>query len=123
MFSLEEISSWSLDEIRFHIRELLLKGQRFSVTPTEGGWVARIEDTGGTRLWEHSGWDERILLLDAFGWLWLRQQARPSPDSPWNRRNPLTQKSLELQLPPIPDPEDVDPEEVLAVYGLRKKTI
>lgn len=123
MFSLEEMASWTLEEVRHQIKELLPKGHKFGVRQLEGdeGWEAHYEDAEGNVLWRRSGLDERVLLLDAFGWLFVQQRSRPAPGSPWNKRPPVAQQPIEHRPVEIPDPEDLDPAEVLAVYGYGPK--
>lgn len=122
MLSLEDMAAWTLDEIRAHIRRFLPEGHTFHFGQDDG-WKARLESPDGEILWERTGLDERVLLLDAFGWLWVRRQGAPSVDSPWGRRKGPEQKLVEQPPVQIPDPEDLDPAEVMSVYeAARKKT-
>lgn len=118
---MEEMAAWSLDEIRDHIQRLLPEGHTFVSLASASTWLARIEDPDGTRLWEKMGLDQRILLLDAFGWLWLQGHASPEPGTPWARKLTLEPQPVAKRSSRDPDPEDLDPEEVKAVYGLGRK--
>jgi len=91
--------------------------------PGEGLFNVLVRRIGenGIVLWSQSGIDERILLLDLAGWLWFDRLPQPPPGSPWTLRNnraaparrPIGLPHLETSMP---DPEDLDPEEVQTVY-------
>jgi len=122
MPTLEEMTSWSLDEIRLHIQRHLPADHQFFVEEGDFGWKVRFEAPDGAQLWEQVGFDERVVLLDAFGWLWLRKSpTEQAPGSPWVRRPDLRQEHVVRPPTTEPDPEDLDPDEVLAVYGYERK--
>ena len=134
MFTFEEINSWEAPEIVRQIESRLEPGWRFVCEPDMGMWAARIEqpdDDGEAKvLWEDESPDQRLVLFNAFGWVWARHQPQRAADSPWRRRRDLTRKSVtqgvsasSTSYPEVPDPEDLDPSEVLAVYekGLGKR--
>jgi hypothetical protein len=129
--TLEEVTTWSPDEIRAAIRDLLPKGWAFEEKPfTEGSRRIRLLRPGEKELeveWSEYHIDARLLLLGAYGHLWLRQH-QPHRDSPWVRRNNPTREAVTRRVNTsgrshIPDPADVDPDEVEAVYeeARRKK--
>jgi hypothetical protein len=130
MATLEEVVVWSLDEIRGGICELLPAGWVFEEDPV-GQRAARVRllrpgEEGPQVEWEDTHHDLRLLLLGAYGHLWLRQH-QVRPDSPWVRRHNPTREAVTRQVlarfPRVPDPADVDPSEVQAVYETtRKKT-
>jgi hypothetical protein len=126
MPSVEEMAAWTLDEIKVHIQLILPKGHQFvfgrrQAADSLAPWAARFEDSDGKGLWEQSGMDERVLLLDAFGWLWRQQQPAAAPGTPWAQKEGLRQQHIVRRPSNDPEPEDLDPAEVLAVYGLGPK--
>ena len=130
MATLEEVTAWSVDEIRAEIRATLPAGWVFEEKQLPRG-VRRARflrpDAKGdlVPVWGDTHMDERLLLLGAYGLLWTRDH-RPHPDSPWIRRNNPTREAVTRQVIAkqrcsVPDPEDVDPEEVAAVYEKARK--
>ena len=129
--TLEEVTTWSLDEIRFGIQDLLPKGWVFEEKPlAKGSRRVRLLRPGEKELeveWGRYHVDPRLLLLGAYGHLWLRHH-QPHRDSPWVRRNNSTREAVTRQVNAsyrsrVLDPADVDPDEVEAVYeeARRKK--
>jgi hypothetical protein len=123
--TLEEVTAWSLDDIREGIRVLMPEGWVFEERSQHVRLMCPLEK-GFKVEWEHFHIDPKYLLLGAYGHLWLRQH-KPSPDSPWVRRNNPSREAVTRQVARrtpccIPDPADVDPAEVEAVYEqVRKK--
>jgi len=133
MLSLEEMTSWSPEDIRAAIAAELPLGWSF-VPDVVNSWVhAKIVDAEGTVLWEDSSADQRLLYFNAYGWLNLRSSQARHPAwrprtkevDPSERRSPREWPS-EAEFKPrahqggaeasIPDPEDLDPAEVYSVY-------
>lgn len=122
----EELLLWSNADICKQIQVLLEPNWAFDYAFDNSGgvWVARVvvkasadDDTEEKTLWEGNEPDERLVLFDAYGWLWLKTQTRPAKDSPWHRTRELTRESVSKYInSKIPDPEDVQPDEVQAVY-------
>ena len=129
MTTLEEVTAWSLDEIRAGIALRLPEGWSFEEKAHPEGtlraWIFSTSPDGTPVVeWQDTHIDPKFLLLGAFGFLWLRGN-RPHPDSPWIRRHNPTREAMTRQVNTlrcaVPDPPDVDPEEVLAVYRNAKK--
>lgn len=126
--TLEEVVAWSLDEIRGGIGALLPEGWIFEEKSVgQGSTRIRLLSPGenGPQVeWEDYHIDLRILLFGAYGHLWMRQN-QPHPDSPWvRRRNPIREAILRqvfARPSNIPDPADVEPGEVEAVYERTRK--
>ena len=82
---------------------------------------AKGEEGAEKILFEDWGIDFRILLFNAIGWLMQRSQPKPAPGSPWVRRHDDTrarvQKVVFRGAAGAPDPADLDPGEIQAVYG------
>jgi hypothetical protein len=123
MHSLEEIAGWSLEEIRREILKLLPKDHRLIFGPgtDEDTLSVHIETPEGKLLWRREGFEERTLLLDAFGWLWTQKRPAPGLGTPWAQKRFPKLQHVPFKTSGIPDPADVDPEEVLAVYGYGRK--
>ncbi len=117
-----EMTAWSLDEVRAHLRRVLPSGWKFEQGEAEEFLWAQILDENGGAIWDHVHMDERLLLLDAFCWLYFRPQPKPE-NSVWSeRRAELTRRGvMQKVLESVPDPEDLNPEEVRSVYGLDRK--
>jgi hypothetical protein len=120
--TLEEMTAWTVDELRTEIAALLPDEWRF-----RSGWdgnltrwaafIERLEDEKWAVVWHGESPDERLLLFNAFGNLWLERQPKPASGSPWDpfrqtRRGPMRVPTSSG----VPDPEDLDPAEVAAVY-------
>lgn len=128
MLSVEEMTAWTNDDILVQIETLKPKGTFFRCVfnEEERFWHARFERFDEAQrkrvvLWEEFGPDERLTLFNAFGWIWARQQPLPPKDSPWSpHRRDLRQQAVRGRATTpghsVPDPEDLDPEEVQAVY-------
>lgn len=130
MTTLEEVSTWSLDEIRAGIASKLPEGWVFEEKARPGGAVGvriyRLSPEGTPVVeWQDIHIDSKYLLLGAFGFLWLRNIPR-NPDSPWIRRSNPTREAMTRRVNAFhcttPDPPDVDPEEVQAVYKKKPLT-
>lgn len=115
----EEILVATDVELDSEIRTLLQDGESFSIE-FDQGWYAEIRKLDSV-VWWGSGFDERLLKLDAYGWLWLRKH--PVKRSPqWANRSELTRERVAAKAHEAMDPEDLDPQEVASVYeAVRKK--
>lgn len=120
---IEDLYLASLEEIQTAIRLSLKSGWQLVIEPLPiGVWSAILYDETDVNRWEDEQVDQRILLFNLYGW--LRREAGVQPSHPvWCRRG-------EVQIPShfgrkahqgtviIPDPGDIDPDEVALVYGL-----
>jgi hypothetical protein len=135
MHPLEELSYWSIAAIREGLPRLLPEGWVFEESPSEGLWGAKIYSPDKVE-WQERSFDERLLLLGAYGFLWMLGY-KSNEDSPWFRPNTQTRedslakinsvqfvpvfntaKVVPMSRPNVPDPPDLDPSEVFSVYGL-----
>jgi len=120
--SIQEISAWSLDEIRGEIERLLPEDWQFRDGWDQNTlcWFVCFERFGEAPdpvlIWEDSTSDHRINLLNAFGHLWTKLQPKPQPDSPWSRQQELTAEHVRQKALELADPEDLDPDEIKSVY-------
>lgn len=111
-----EVASLSEDALEAEIQGLLRPDERFDFFQKQHYWYAEVWREPES-LWRNTGFDKRLLLLDTYGWLWAR--LNPATSHLW------TSRKQELPRPPpawqetssVPDPEDLDPSEVDAVYG------
>lgn len=119
MPSVEEMTAWTTEDIEAEIRVSLPKNWQFEHGCSETGGWAIIRDEEGETKWETAMVpDERLLLFNAYGWLITRSAVPRLPA--WARRKGEIPKPLvgHFSLPgvSVPDPEDLDPAEVAAVY-------
>lgn len=128
MPSIERISIWTNEETVEEIKRLLPEDSSFVENCRDGWFFGRIQQalpdsSEPSVLWEDINADRHLLLLNAFGWLWLRGQKeshpiwRPRPNSQPSRRHPAP-------FPNTPDPPDLDPENIRGVYegGPKRKS-
>lgn len=88
----------------------------------EGYWKAAFVDGGGTIVWDDAVPAANILLRNAYAWLALRSSPRRQGPA-WVRRRELTLAQVNadaLRKARVPDPPDVDPQEVEAVYQAKR---
>lgn len=123
MFAIEEVAAWSNADIVAHIEEFKPVGHNFQhgYDRESQFWFVRFYDQRQTDpVWEDYSPDERLALYNAFGWVWASSQPAPAPGSAWHRRQELTPKAVTKKVAlgghTVPDPEDIDPLEVQAVY-------
>jgi hypothetical protein len=114
MFSIEEIISWTAEEAIERIKHVIPKSWEYSYSE-EGGWHRiSLKDEDGELLWSGEHADLKILALDALGWYRLRNHEVKNPM--WKPR----ENEVSFQRPPVsesvPDPPDLNPKEVDAVY-------
>lgn len=120
MPSIEQIATWTVEEILGEIQRLLPEGTAFVEAAKEGWHVATVQQRGAENaepqiLWTDNGPDRRLVLLNAFGWLWLRGQKPKHPA--WKPRGTEPARRHPAgAFPTVPDPPDLDPENVRSVY-------
>src|SRR5271166_2871739 len=127
MPSLEEISTWTIQDIRTEIQKLVPEGHTFAESVKDGWHFAVLQCTAPSSnlsevLWSDQNPDRKLLLLNAFGWLWLRGQKPKHPA--WKaHRGGQPARRHPAPFPKIADPPDLDPKEIRAVYekGPNKK--
>lgn len=126
MPSPELASAWTIEELRAELQVVLPSGWSYELSRNpEGFWTVRVENAEKGAEYEESHADPRFCLLNAYGHLWMRNAPKPSELSPWVRRSPeLTQRfvthAASNRTQDVPDPEDVNPAEVEAVYRSRR---
>jgi len=119
---LEEMTAWSIDEIVAAIYTLVPREWYFDRWDDDHGLHARVvANETGEVMWDDTHADERLLLFNAYGWLWARNQPKLAPDDPWNRRRELTSAAVSRMAMRIPDPEDLQPDEIRSVYEQHRK--
>jgi hypothetical protein len=114
--TLAEMTAWSVEEIQAAVRRALPDDWRFSGSRV-GPFRATIRDASGSQQWSGEGLDERLLMLDAYAWLLLRDHKAPE-EGPWApRRRELTHRIVQADAEAFADPPDLDPAELDAVYS------
>ena len=124
MPTIEEMTAWTIDDIQSEIAQILPSGWAFDFDfdPDSGGWWAKFVVGSGDQEQTAREWfncpEQRLLLLNAYGWL-VSRDAKPRHPM-WARRTTQIPKPIigQRHLPGIsvPDPEDIDPSEVQLVY-------
>lgn len=133
MPTLEEMTTWSPDEVLQEIQRVLPKGWTLKSGTTKTGFhvsvlLPAVEGEERVLAWEDYHVDQRILLFNAYDWIVTRGGSSVPVKSPISRRQRLAQQAgtrwaEALRKEAVSDPEDVDPDEVNAVYEtFRKKT-
>jgi hypothetical protein len=115
MASLQEMSAWSAEEAYREVMASMPDGWSFSITRQEGPWVGLFLDTDGGQVWRSEpSADPRIVLIESYVWIHI---GRSEPSDPrWARRPdrpaapPMGFKSN------VPDPDDLNPEEIAGLY-------
>lgn len=125
MPTLEEMTAWSVEEIEGAIRAELPDSLRLECGRDVGlgAWFIRFwqkQTDPPELLYQDWGVDQRLTYFNGYGWLWARQRPQPPAHSPWVRRREITlpvvrRTALSKAIPP--DPEDLDPNAVEAVYA------
>jgi len=120
----DETLSWSDEQIEHEIASSV-SDLDFVCEWVGAVWSARIETHAGKGetpriLHVSENVDRRLALMDVYGYLWLKEQEGPVKGSLWDPEQPRPVKSaVPKTLVPAPDPGDLDPNEIVAVYGIR----
>lgn len=119
--SLEGIVAWSEGEIALNIKALLPPGWEF-LMGDEGALLKAAIVEGETEIrWEDTGYDRRILLLNAYGWLYRR--VRPQSSHPaWHREREDFRVPVKAPSGGGALPEDLDPVAIAELYANQQKT-
>jgi hypothetical protein len=115
--SLSEMTTWSTEEARDEVQRTLPSGWTFKITH-QRPFQATIADGDGKSHWEGFNYEERLILLDAYVYLALREAPRAT-EGPWAiRHGELTSETVQRQAMKLPDPEDLDPAELAMAYSV-----
>jgi hypothetical protein len=119
----DETLAWTDAQIEFEIARQLLDDSELVCEWQDCMWAVRIErHVAGEVQLVHSvaHIDRRMALYDVYGLLWLQGQPRPVGPSMWDPTTPRpTAVSVARYVQSIlGDPDDLDPKEVAAVYGI-----
>lgn len=120
----DETLAWTDAQIEFEIARHIPDNAEFVCEWLENLWSARVErrvesDVHVVVASEH--FDRRMVLYDVYGLLWLQAQPRPTRPSIWDptTARPTVASVSSYVQSRVEDPEDLDPKEVAAVYGIR----
>ncbi len=122
MFTIEETTTWTSEDVLARIRMELPKSWSIRHVCENGWHRAELLDGEGKAQWAGEHADPKILFLDALGWMTF--EGRETKHPAWKRRDqevPLYRPTLDAVSSPAPDPPDVDPDEVAAVYAPKPK--
>ncbi len=119
MFTAAEISFWGPDEALHELKAHIPIGWKLTIRDEEGYSVAELYDELGNRAWFSSSPDIKLLYLNGLGWLMTRNHKPGHPA--WKPRDhEVTMRVPNPTTSHIPDPADLDPAEVSAVYRKRR---
>jgi hypothetical protein len=121
--TIEEMTAWTPDDIVAAIHVSKPPGTQFDCgfDQNAGTWFVRFwTELNGRKnvLFEDQGFEQRITYLNGYGWIWARQRPKPPSTSPWQARRGEVQPNVVQRRTraTAKDPEDLDPEEIQAVY-------
>lgn len=116
-----EVTTWSAEEIVEGIKSLLTGGQSFTYSLLPEGFYSAQILMGEVPLWHGEHADERLLLLNAFGWAYTRRPTTKTHPA-WVRGTPPMAQTHAGPQQHIESKElvDLDPTEIDAVYGAKK---
>jgi len=118
MTPLQELTAWSAKDIAAAVCASLPTSWKFEYRRRRGICTATFTDENGSVAWTKEGFDMRLLLFDAYGWLRLRLQSTQS--DVWRTRHGQSYRpgvgpvSIPGML--VDDPQDLDPDEIALVY-------
>lgn len=122
---IEEVQTWSEQDLYVQIHLLLPEGWHFHHASAEGFTSASITDATDLAVWECEEPlpDRRMIMLEAYGWLYYRQHKTSNPV--WTRRREIDRHTVlgRRGLPGVenvPDPGDLDPTQIEEI--VRKKS-
>lgn len=116
MLPLEDTTNWTADDALAYLKKVLSPDWRLESRTTDDGWPCLVLTNEEGVQWEGEHPDPKILYLNALGWVSYRKRQYKVKNPVWQRRN----EEVPLARPPVkeetPDPPDLDPDEVDAVY-------
>jgi len=116
VFSLEETRTWTADDVCDRIRSVLPPGWQLERALKDGWHSLLVRDAEGVQQWFGEHPDPKLVGLDALGWLKLRGYRVKNPAwKPREQEVPHYQPQG-VVLSSQPDPADLDPDEINAVY-------
>jgi len=118
MFTLAELALWDADETFQQLTAALPLGWKISAWEDSGYLVAELHDDKGESCWCKASPDAKLLFLDGLGWLMTRNHKTTNPV--WRPRARERELRVPNPISDVPDPPDLDPVEVAAVYRARR---
>jgi hypothetical protein len=114
VFSPAEVTTWSVPDVLSRIADALPDGWTLGQDFDGINYQAGVLDAQGVVLWSDEHRDPKLLFLNCLGWLHTRTHKTRHPA--WKARDaevPLYRPSISSK---DPDPPDLDPDEIAAVY-------
>ncbi len=116
--------TWDEKRTTVEIESLLPSGWQFQLEEEATGYVSvAFLDSAGVSQWTDHGPSAQLILFNAYGWIVARTTLATNT-GPWRRRQELTLKEVNaeaLRKARVPDPDDLDPDKLQAVYDALKK--
>jgi len=116
MFSLEETLTWTADDVFVRIRLVLPPGWKLEYALEEGWHYLKVLDAEGVQQWAGEHVDPKLAGLDALGWLKLRDYQVKNPAWQPREHEVPHYRPSGVVVSSQPDPADLDPKEIDAVY-------
>ena len=121
MHSLAEITTWTYEDAEVALQVILPAEWSFNYERPELVFEGVIRDDNGDLQWRGLSSDLRLLLLDAYVWCALRGQPVNTTGVWAVRKQELTTQMVQKLALEIPDPGDLVPEEIEALYHLKQE--
>ncbi len=113
----EDAPTWDEPRIRQEIQALLPQGWQFAFGRRRLAYHGFYRDGDGQVIWEFESPASNLALFEAYAYLALRDRRPSSRRNNWSPRRELTLERVRSDaLRTQPDPPDLDPSEVEAVY-------
>ena len=118
-YDLAEITTWSVKDTEAALHQAIPLGWEFvHQIGLDQQYFGVIYDSARVERWHSESPDFQLLLLAAYGWLFLRSHPEVK-DGLWAvRKQELTAEIVQKHALNIPDPEDLVPEELETFYHL-----
>lgn len=116
-----DLHTWTEERLEAEIQELLPVGQMLScqLSVENRCWEVAFRDPEGLVVWSATNIDRRLALFDAYGVLWASKREHTA--GVWSVHARPTKASVQQHVAQrYRDPEDLDPEEIASVYGVKQ---
>jgi len=112
-----EVLDLTSSELRQELEASLPTNLTLFLDASKSDAIVEIRDVSGNAVWSNTFWDLRYLLLEAYGWVWLRRSPETT-SKPWiPRKKDLTTRDVQRHALQVEDPPDVDPTELETFFN------
>lgn len=121
MIPVQEMLTWTTDEAHVKVLGVTPPGQTFHIENDRGLWFAWFQSNKDTTVWKSEpSADPRVALFEAYVWVHIGKQEPTDPRWIRGKSDPNKVGPSMGGGSSIPDPEDLDPEEVGNLYHRHK---